>query len=372
MKHKIEIFDSTLREGAQTPYVSFSLNEKKKILHELFLSNIHFAEVGCPASSDIELKEIIKLSKLKERPILSVLGRCYKNDIISCSQSGVEIINIDLGISSYQLEVMRMTLEDAYLRAIEVMKIAKNTNKRIKFAAMDVFRTPFKELLKLYKIASKTGAEWFKLCDTVGIADPEYVTNIVTKLKEYSGCKLSVHFHNDFDLATANGVSAAKAGVEQIEVTLNGIGDRAGITPLVPITTYLQEIEGYPLSIDLPRIIKLSKYVSKITSIKISPIDPIVGEYCFKHSPGIHGAGVINNPFSFEPINPNKVGQTRELVLGHYTGRNVVNKFYKDIGINLDKKQLVAITNKIKLLSRIKKKISKDDLINIYNECIEI
>lgn len=367
-KKRIEIFDTTLREGAQMPFVNFSYEQKKTVLRELLLLGVDFAEVGYPASSHAEMDEIKKLSALIKRPILSALGRCTKNDILLCSQSGVEIIDIDLGVSPYQLDILHMTLNDAFNKVQEIVTIAKSTGKRVKFAALDVFRTPIDITIRLYTIISKAGAEWFTLCDTVGIADPEKVRYTITKLNQHRGCKLSVHFHNDFDMATANAITAVKAGVEQVEVTVNGIGDRAGISPMAPVLAYLQEIAGFQSSVNLLRLQKFSVLISEMTKVQISPIDPITGKYCFKHTPGIHGAGVLKNPSSFEPIDPRKVGQTREFVLGRYTGRHVVDRFYKDIGIDLDFQQLVKVTDEIKLLSRKKKRITKRDLLAIVKK----
>lgn len=364
-KRRIEIFDTTLREGAQMPFVNFSYEQKKIVLRELLLLGVDFAEVGYPASSHVEMDEIKKLSALTKRPILSALGRCTKDDILLCSRSEVEIIDIDLGVSPYQLDILHLTLSEAFNKAQEIVTIAKSTGKRVKFAALDVFRTPIDITIRLYTIVSKAGAEWFTLCDTVGVADPEKVTHTVSKLNQHRRCKLSVHFHNDFDLATANAIAAVKAGVEQVEVTANGIGDRAGISPMAPVLVYLQEIAGFQSSVNLQKLQKFSKLISKMTNVQISPIDPIVGEYCFKHAPGIHGAGVLKTPLSFEPIDPRKVGQTRDFVLGRYTGRHVVDRFYKDIGINLNSEQLVKATDEIKLLSRKKKRITKRDLLTI-------
>lgn len=364
----IEVFDTTLREGAQTPYVHFTYEEKKLVLHALLELGVDFAEVGYPASSKIEMEEIRQLSQLVKRPILSGLGRCTNKDISICAQSGVEVVDIDLGISDYQLEILHYSLKEAFRKAAEIVQFTKGTRKRVKFADLDVFRTPIKNTLQLYSIVSKAGAEWFTLCDTVGTADPELVTYTIKRLLKSGGCKLSVHFHNDFDMATANCIAAVKTGAEQIEVTANGIGDRAGITPMAPTLVYLHEIVGIQSHVNLTKLLGYSNIISKITKIPNSPLEPIVGTYCFKHTPGIHGAGVIKNPLSFEPLNPLKIGQQRELLLGHYTGRHVVNKICTDIGIHLDKEQLRIVTDQIKLLARKKKKILTSDIFTIINK----
>lgn len=369
MKSKsVEVFDTTLREGAQTPYVHFTYEEKKLILHKLWETGIDFAEIGYPASSRVEMGEIQKLSRLRSRPILSALGRCASHDISLCSRSGVEVVDIDLGISDYQLEVLHLSRDLALKKAVEIVDFAKGTGKRVKFADLDVFRTPIKDTLKLYSLVSQTGAEWFTLCDTVGIADPDLVTYTVTKLRQRGGCKLSVHFHNDFDMATANCIAAVKASVDQIEVTVDGIGDRAGITAMAPIVVYMHEILGIRTRVDLTKLQELSKLVRSMTGIPDSPLKPIVGEYCFKHTPGIHGAGVINNPLSFEPLSPMKVGQKRELVVGHYTGWHVVDKVCLDMGIYLDREQLRAVTDEIKLAARKKKHIENHDILIVLKK----
>ncbi len=320
IKRLIEIFDTTLREGAQTPYVNFTYKDKKLILEKLFRIGVGFAEVGYPASSNEELKEIQKITSLKKRPILSSLGRAEINDIQACNLAQTEIIDIDLGISSFQLDYLKLTLTEAYKKSFDSIITAKKTGKRIKFAAVDSYRTPLSHIVNLYKAVSKAGAEWFTLCDTVGITNPDEVSYSIRKLKKLGGCKISVHFHNDFNMATSNTIIAAMSGADQLELTINGIGDRAGIASLSPVVTYLKEIKGYDLNIDIAKLKSLSNFVSKITKIKISPLEPIIGDYCFKHSPSIHVAGVLKNPQNFEPINPHLLNQTRDIVLGRYSG----------------------------------------------------
>lgn len=363
----LEIFDTTLREGAQTPYVNFSFQEKKDFLKKLFKLGVDFAEVGYPITSEEELREIQSLARLKWRPILSSLGRARVEDIYSCEASNTEVIDIDLGISPNQLEYLKLTLKEAYIKAFEAVSWATKTKKRIKFAALDVPRTSTTHITELYGIVSKAGAEWFTLCDTVGISNPDEVKYIVKKLKKVEGCKLSVHYHNDFDMASSNTVTAALAGVEQLEITVNGLGDRAGIAPLAPVVTYLKEVKGYKINIDLSMLRDISNYISRISKIKISPLDPIVGEYCFKHSPGIHVAGVLSNPLTFEPISPEKVGQVRGIVLGRYSGRSSIKSILRKNNIDASERNIGHLTDIVKSKTRNGGKITEKELLSLVN-----
>lgn len=348
-KPSIEIFDSTLREGAQTPFVNFSYRQRCEIIKDLCSVGVHFVEVGYPASSDLEFTEISSLTTIKKRPPISVLGRCDEKDILIGSKTGAEVLDIDLGISPFQLEYLKLPLEKAYEKAKSITEIAKKTGKRVKFAALDFNRTPIKDLVKLYEIVSNAGAEWFTLCDTVGLAAPDLVSSYIKRIHQgVSGCKLSVHFHNDFDMATANTITAALCGVEQLELTINGLGDRAGIAPMAPVVTYLQEIAGFPLKINISKLKSISQKISAMTKIVYSPLEPIIGDYCFTHNPGIHVAGVLNNPSTFEPLDPKRVGQQRKFIIGRYTGKHAIRNELNNNGISIDDDSLVRLTKAVK------------------------
>lgn len=362
---RIEIFDTTLREGTQTPYVNFGFKDKVNFLKKLFEIGIDFAEVGYPISSKDEMEEIRKLTSFNQRPILSSLGRATLKDVQACNFSNTEIIDIDLGISPYQLEYLKISLEDAYKKALNAVAAAKKTGKRIKFAALDTQRTAISHVIKLYEIVSKAGAEWFTLCDTVGISNPDEVKFTIGKLKTINGCKLSVHFHNDFDMATSNTITAALVGAQQLELTVNGLGDRAGIAPMSPVVTYLKEVKGCAINVDLTKLRYISDYVSEISKIEISPLEPVVGDYCFKHSPGVHVAGILSNPLTFEPINPEKVGQTREIALGRYSGKKAVKSILSKNDINASDKELVYITKLVKNKAKKGEKITETKLLSL-------
>lgn len=373
-KNNLEIFDSTLREGAQTPYVNFSFEEKSQIIHDLYQLGIHFVEIGYPSSSQNEFDEISKLVKIVKRPVISVLGRCSDEDIKKCSLTKSEVIDIDLGISPFQLDYLKLTLNEAYEKARLITLKAVNTGCRVKFAALDFIRTPIEKLSKLYRIVSDAGAEWFTLCDTVGLAIPDSVEFYIKKIhQEQPGCKLSVHFHNDFDMATANTISAALNGVEQLEVTINGLGDRAGIAPMAPVVTYLQEVVGFNLGIDLSKLKSLSEKISKMTRINYSPLEPIIGDYCFTHNPGIHVAGVQKNPNIFEPIDPKKINQKRKYTIGRYTGKHALKIQLDELGIKLDNELLLILVEKIKNETiSLKRNLTVEEIIALANKLVPI
>lgn len=346
---KIEIFDSTLREGAQTPYVNFSFKQKLEIIRDLYDMGINFVEIGYPTSSSNEFNEICDLIKISKRSLISVLCRSNENDIKKCSDTNSEILDIDLGISQFQLDYLKLTLEEAYKKANLITTIASKTGKRIKFADLDFVRTPIKNIINLYKIVSTAGAEWFTVCDTVGLATPDFVEYFFKKInKERTKCKIAVHFHNDFDMATANTISSALNGAEQIEVTINGLGDRSGIAPMAPVITYLQEIAGFDLKINLSKLKLISEKISQMTQINYSPLEPIVGNYCFTHTPGIHIAGMMKNTSTFEPIDPQKIGQKRNFVIGRYTGKHALQFLLKELSIPLNNQQLSTLAENIK------------------------
>lgn len=368
---KIELFDSTLREGAQTPYVNYSFEQKRELISDLTELGIDFIEVGYPASSSKEFYEICALTAIKPRAQLSVLGRSVQRDILKGNETQAEVLDIDLGVSPNQLKYLKITLDEAFKMAHQITSFATKTNKRIKFAALDFVRTSYKDLLTLYEIVSKCGAEWFTLCDTVGLANPNQVKYYVKKLRSISGCKLSVHFHNDFDMATANTITAAQVGVEQLELTINGLGDRAGIAPMAPVVTYLQEIAGVPLGLDLTKLKSLSEKVSRFTKLPIFPLEPIVGKYCFVHNPGIHIAGVLKDTTTFEPFNPSKIGSKRDFVIGRYTGKHAIERVLSAHNIQITSEKLVGLTEIIKeRIVKNNKNLTTAEIIKLAGELL--
>lgn len=364
---KIEIFDSTLREGAQTPHVTFSFDQKKEIINDLYNLGINFVEVGYPASSKNEFNEILKLTKLSKRPYISILSRCNEDDIKKCSNISAEILDIDLGISKFQLDYLNITKEEAFKKANYITSIGFKTGKKIKFAALDFVRTPIKDLINLYKIVSSAGAEWFTLCDTVGLATPDLIKYFFKKINsEKTNCKIAVHFHNDFGMATANTITAALNGADQLEVTLNGLGDRSGIASMAPVVTYLQEIANFDLQIDLLNLKSISEKIVTMTNINYSPLEPIVGEYCFMHTPGIHIAGILKNNLTFEPIDPKKINQKREFVIGRYTGKHALQFLLKKNSIILNNEQTSILCEIIKNKTiSLKRELTLEEIIKL-------
>jgi len=356
-----------LREGAQTPHVTFSFNQKKEIINDLYNLGINFVEVGYPTSSKNEFSEICNLTKLSKRPFISVLSRCNEDDIKNCIKVGAEILDIDLGISKFQLDYLKITKEEAFKKANSVIAAASKTGKKIKFAALDFVRTPIKDLIDLYKIVSLAGADWFTLCDTVGLATPDLIKYILKKINsEKTNCKIAVHFHNDFGMATANTITAALNGADQLEVTVNGLGDRSGIAPMASVVTYLQEIAGFNLNVNLLKLKSISEKISQMTKINYSPLEPIVGEYCFMHTPGIHIAGILKNHLTFEPIDPKKINQKREFIIGRYTGKHALQFFLKKMSISLNDEQTLILSEKIKNKTiSIKRELTLEEIIKL-------
>ena len=345
----IKILDTTLREGEQTPGVSFTIDQKIKIVKLLCDFCVDYIELGHPAVSLDIYNTIKEVNKLDILPETVVHSRLKKEDIDDAIDLKSKWVGLFFDISKKGLFTKYGINEQKSFELInESIFYAKKNGLKIRFTVEDASRTNLDYLLKVAELVEKAGADRFGFADTVGILYPQKVSEIITKLVNNLNIPVHVHFHNDFGLATANALQAIQSGASCVDVTVNGLGERCGITSLVEVTAALDELLNIKNNWNFETIKKLCSFVDKITNVPIDKIRPISGDYCFTHNGGLHTAAVIKNPSTYEPISPKKYGQSRKLIIDKFSGRKVVKHRFNKLGFDITDKSIALILSLIK------------------------
>lgn len=355
---KIKILDTTLRDGEQSPGVSFCKFEKLRIAQKLIDLGVDIIEVGFPASSPEEFevaREISRQIAPKSHAIITALARCTDSDIDKCWKAIEEApkkrLHLFLATSDNHLsDKLNLTKEQALSKTREAVQYAKRTCHDIQFSAEDATRSQRSFLLDIVNAAIEAGATTINIPDTVGYATPGEYGNLIHYLKinctalNTDLVKLSVHTHNDLGLATANALSGVYHGASQIECTINGIGERAGNCALEEVVMALDTRKDYykcDTDINTVEILPSSKVVSDYCKIPVPPNKAIVGSNAFKHESGIHQHGYLKNPQLYEIIDPVRVGHIgSHIVLGKHSGKSGLRWKMKELGFELSHSEL--------------------------------
>ena len=347
--NKIEILDSTLREGEQTPNVSFSKSEKIKIAIMLDKFGVDFIELGHPAVSKNIYDSIASLNGLKLNAKKIVHGRALKSDIDDAINLGVEWIGIFFGTSQELLKDKYNVNESGALKIIERgIKYAKDKGLKVRFTAEDASRTKKPFLFKIAELVQKSGIDRFSLADTVGILRPDKTSELVKSMVSFLDIPVHIHCHNDFGLATANAIEAVCSGAQCIDVTINGLGERCGLPPLAEVTTGLQELYGIKNNWNLKLLKNLSDYLDQITSLKTHEIRPITGQNAFTHKAGLHISAVVKNSKSYESISPKKLNRYHSMIIDQFVSKEAIIFRLNKLGINYTQKLIEHLINHIK------------------------
>jgi len=364
----IEIFDTTLRDGEQTPGISFTTEQKRTIARQLDKLGVDIIEAGTPITSKEE-KEVVQLicdEGLSAK--ICGLARILTQDIDACVDCGVDMIHIFVPSSEIQREhTTKMSEEQVKEQAYKMTKYVKERGFTCMFSAMDATRTRLEFLIDLYKTAEEGGADILNVPDTVGISEPFAMYELVGEIYRAVKVPISIHCHNDFGLAVANSLAAVKAGASEVQVSVNGIGERAGNADLVETVMSLNAIYGLKTNIKTERLFEMAKLIERITGIPIPVTKPVVGENAFSHESGIHTHGVMVRSDTFEPgiMTPEMVGHRRRIVLGKHTGKHSIEKKLSEIGMSPSKEELEEILERIKELGASGKRVTDDDLFSI-------
>jgi len=371
---KVRIFDTTLRDGEQTPGVSLSPEKKLNIAKKLDELGIDAIETGFPVISDGERAGVKMITSANLKAELCGLARTNKKDIDAAIDCGLNYIHTFIATSDIHLEYkLKMTRDEALSKAIEAVEYGKSRGLQVEFSAEDATRTDREFLKKVFGEVAKAGADRIDIPDTVGYSTPQYIAEITKDAIDATKLPVSVHCHNDFGLAVANAISGIQAGAQCAHVTINGIGERAGNASLeefVMALNSLQFEQKWETNINTKLLYETSRYVSKLIGITVQPNKAIVGENAFGHESGIHTHGVLSNPLTYEPISPEVVGRTRWLQVGKHAGIHGMNAMLKEYGVEPNDEQTKQILDQVKNIGDQGKQVTEVELLSIANEVI--
>jgi methanogen homocitrate synthase len=336
----VVVYDSTLREGSQVPGVDFSLEDKLEIAQKLDDIGVPQIEAGFPCISQDEKLTVKRVKELGLKADILALSRLKKSDIDSCLDCDVDLILLFVATSDLHLKhKYHCTREEIVKMMTFSLDYAKDHGIKASFSSEDATRTDFDFLKNLFEKAEKMGAERIGIADTTGCAHPLGIRWFVRELKKTIKKPISVHLHNDFGLALANALAAVEEGARAVGVTVNGLGERAGNVPLEQFSVAMKVFYNVDLGVDTSRLKETSDLVSGITGIPLPTLAPWVGDNVFTHESGIHAAAVLENPFTYESVPPEFVGNERRILVGKGSGRAVIKGKLRLLGIDVDSKE---------------------------------
>jgi 2-isopropylmalate synthase len=377
----VRIFDTTLRDGEQSPGFSMNTDEKIRMARQLAALNVDIIEAGFPISSRGDLEAVQAVAKEVRNVPIAALARAKKQDLDAAIEAlkpaADSRLHIFLATSDLHLKVkLNMTRERALEAITSMIAYGRKHVGEVEFSAEDAGRTDIDFLCQVCRAAVDAGATTLNLPDTVGYAVPEEYGAMFTRVREYlgdpAGITLSAHCHDDLGMAVANSLAAVRAGVRQIECTVNGIGERAGNASLEEIAVALavrRESFGVTTNIKLDQLFPSSRMLTEITGAQVAPNKAVVGANAFAHEAGIHQDGIIKNPLTYEIISPQTVGvPSRSLVLGKHSGRNALKTSLRDLGYDPSDADLAECYRRVTALADQSKQVRQRDLVAIAHE----
>lgn len=379
MSEKIIIFDTTLRDGEQSPGASMNTEEKIQIALALERLGVDVMEAGFAASSNGDFEAINKIAQIVKNSSVCSLARCIENDIIQAAKAlepaEKKRIHTFIATSPIHMEFKLKKSPDEVLKtAVKNVKLAKSLCDDVEFSCEDALRSDISFLKEMADAVYEAGASTLNLPDTVGYRTPQEMYEFFKIMSEYTKGKLilSAHNHNDLGLATANTLAAILGGARQIEVTLNGLGERAGNSALeeavMAIKTRKDAFSNFYTQINTKEIYPSSKLLSNIIGVWPQPNKAIVGKNAFTHESGIHQDGVLKHPETYEIMKASDIGLVQDnLILGKHSGRAAFKDKLKILGFNLNDEELNRAFNDFKELCDKKKEVFDDDLIAIIS-----
>jgi len=369
-KRYINIIDTTLRNGEQTAGVVFSKHEKIRIAKMLDEIGIPEIEIGTPSLGAAEREIIKEIVKDNFNSKLFVYCEAEPENIEYAVQCGAENVIINISTSDIHLKEKYKKNKTWVINKLkETIRVARQNNLNFIVSAEDATRTDLGFLLKLISIAKKKGAYRFRICDTVSKFDPFRTFLYISTISNATSFPLEVYNHNDFGMATANGLAAIRGGAANLVVSVGGLGEGTGNAAMEEIVMALRYLENIELGIETSKFREVAEYVARASARAIPVWKAIVGTNVFAHESGIHADGVLKNPKNYEVFNPSEVGLTRQLVVGKHSGSHTILHKFKEFDIELTDKQ----ANEILALARamsidLKRPLFDKELMYIYNE----
>ena len=374
---KIAIFDTTLRDGEQSPGCSMNLKEKIRLAKQLEDLGVDILEAGFPIASEGDYLAVKAVSEACTKTTVAALCRTVEADVLraidALKKAKKSRIHTFIATSDIHLEYkLKKTRDEVKEMTRNAIRLAKANADEVEFSAEDATRSDLDYLCEVLDIAVEEGATVLNIPDTVGFCLPTEYAEVIRTIKQRvvgdrKDIIISVHCHNDLGLAVANTLAAVEAGARQVECTINGIGERAGNAALEEVVMALavrSDKLPYKTNIETTQLYPISQLLSSIISFGVQPNKSIVGRNAFAHEAGIHQHGVLSNPLCYEIMTPESVGVPKtEIVLGKHSGKHALVARYKDLGHNLSNEVIAAIYPKFTALADRKKTIYDQDLL---------
>ncbi|KFE33658.1 2-isopropylmalate synthase [Thioclava atlantica] len=377
---RVLIFDTTLRDGEQSPGATMTHDEKLEIAELLDEMGVDIIEAGFPIASEGDFEAVSDIAKRSKNSMICGLARANYKDIDRCWEAvrnaAQPRIHTFIGTSPLHREITKLTMDEMAERIHDTVTHARNLCDNVQWSPMDAIRTERDYLARVVEIAIKAGATTINIPDTVGYTLPEESAQIIRELIErVPGADeviFATHCHNDLGMATANALAAVQGGARQIECTINGLGERAGNTALEEVVMAIKvrkDLMPFVTGIDTTKIMHLSRRVSQVSGFPVQFNKAIVGKNAFLHESGIHQDGVLKNVETFEIMKPADIGITEtNIAMGKHSGRAALRSKLKDLGYELADNQLNDVFVRFKALADRKKEIYDDDLIALMTD----
>jgi len=377
----VAIFDTSLRDGEQSPGFSMNIQEKLQVARQLERLNVDSIEAGFPVASDGDFEAVRQIARTIKSCNVAALARANREDIDraweAIREAASPIIHTFISTSDFHLKYqLHLSREQVLEKAVDAVKRAKSRTPFVEFSAMDATRTDRDYLCQVVQAAIEAGAVTVNIPDTVGYAIPQefgaLIRYLFEKVNNIDKAVISVHCHNDLGLAVANSLAAVLNGARQVECTINGIGERAGNASMEEIVMSIRTRKDFfslTTRMVTEQIYATSRLLSQITGVNVQPNKAVVGANAFSHESGIHQDGLLKEKITYEIMTPESIGipQSR-LVLGKHSGRHAFRDRLKKLGYELDEAELNAVFKRFKDLADKKKEVFDEDLLAIIAE----
>ncbi|KAJ8901359.1 hypothetical protein NDN08_007205 [Rhodosorus marinus] len=352
------IIDSTLREGEQFINANFSLPQKKEIALMLDNFGVDYIELSNPASSEQSRIDCTAIANLGLGCKTLTHTRCNLEDVRLAIDTGVDGVDLLFGTSKYLRDYAHgKSIDYIIAKAKEVISMAKNAGCEVRFSCEDSFRSDAEDLVRVYRAVDRVGVDRIGIADTVGIAHPQQVSELVSSLRTVVDCDIEVHFHNDTGCAVANAHSAVQAGATHVDTCVLGIGERNGITPLGGFISrmYADDPEAVKMKYNLPMIPHMDHYVANAVDVQVPFNNYLSGYSAFSHKAGMHLKAMLQNSSTYEALNPDDFGVSRVVNVAHrLTGWNAVKSRAEQLGLSLPDQTIREATKSIKAAADVR------------------
>ena len=376
----VRIFDTTLRDGEQSPGVALSTQEKLAIAEQLARLGVDYLEAGFPQASLGDFEAVSRIAQSIKGPTITALARCSRQDVeraaMALEKADKARIHVFIATSPIHMKAkLRMTPDEVLEKISTTVRLARTYVDDVEFSCEDATRSQLNFLIQAGKLAVEAGATTLNFPDTVGYTTPREYYQLITSLRQSlpdPKITLSVHCHDDLGLAVANSLAGIEAGCRQVEVAVNGIGERAGNASLEEVVMTLTAREDqYQVQhhINTHEIYRASQLVSQLSGMVVQPNKAIVGKNAFRHESGIHQDGMLKDRSTYEILTPEDVGWgVTKLVLGKHSGRHALRQRLEDLGLHATAGQIDQIQQRVKALGELKNDINDQDLEAIWQE----